>query len=101
MPPAGMSEIKFCYRCGRRIDPQRSNCWYCGAAKEREIRPPRPCPFCGEYIAYSAIKCRFCGEFLDGRQKAPAAAAAPQQIVFVVDKDVLRAARARALIPGR
>lgn len=32
----------------------------------------RPCPYCGELIKISAIKCRFCGEFLQNRRPAPA-----------------------------
>jgi hypothetical protein len=35
----------------------------------------KTCPFCGEWIAVDAVKCRFCGEFLDGQsltEPAPA-----------------------------
>jgi hypothetical protein len=40
----------------------------------------RPCPYCGELIKISAIKCRFCGEFLQkGRPAAGRPPAVPQQ----------------------
>lgn len=31
---------------------------------EAETTDRKPCPYCGESIAISAIKCRFCNEFL-------------------------------------
>ncbi len=50
------------------------------------VTQKRPCPFCGEDIAMSAIKCRHCNEFLDGRPResaVPQPVAAPQPVVNV------------------
>lgn len=61
-----------------------------------QIQDRSPCPFCGEMIASSAIKCRHCNEFLDGRPRehqqppqqilmqSPAIPASPAQHVNVV-----------------
>jgi predicted RNA-binding Zn-ribbon protein involved in translation (DUF1610 family) len=37
-----------------------------------EEKQHRDCPYCGEQILASAIKCKHCGEFLDGRPKQQA-----------------------------
>lgn len=31
----------------------------------------KACPFCGEEILETAVKCKHCGEFLDGRNEEP------------------------------
>jgi hypothetical protein len=47
----------------------------------------KPCPYCGEEIAMSALKCRFCNEFLDGRLREPQAA--PQPIIMQAPQPVM------------
>jgi hypothetical protein len=93
-PPAG----NYCYQCGRRVNKQVDHCWYCGAATHRWVRPPKRCPFCGEVVRGEAIKCRHCGEFMDGR---PSPVTGPSQVVYIVDKDLLRAARDYRLLAGQ
>lgn len=60
-----MPDVKYCYRCGRRVSPEHTDCWYCGTTLHRTIRPERRCPYCDEIVRERAIKCANCGEFLD------------------------------------
>lgn len=93
-----MSDIKFaCPECLRQliVDSQAAgrvfNCPQCSKpiriprrrnapsapqpAQRLEKKHHKDCPYCGEQILMSAIKCKHCGEFLDGRprQQAPPA----------------------------
>ena len=47
----------------------------------------KPCPYCGEEIAESAIKCRHCNEFFDGRPKEPKYA--PQPLMQQAPQNVI------------
>jgi TM2 domain-containing membrane protein YozV len=52
----------------------------------------RSCPFCGEDIAQTAIKCKHCGEFLDGRPRhhpAPVAVAPAPSVNVVVNQTMV------------
>jgi hypothetical protein len=75
-----MADVKYCYRCGRRISKEQPDCWYCGTSVHRTIRPERRCPFCDEVVREKAIKCANCGEFLESPlevEREPAAAEGP------------------------
>ena len=41
------------------------------APRQEPSSASRSCPFCGETILRSAIKCKHCGEFLDDSRKGP------------------------------
>lgn len=47
-------------------------------ASSPQPKPTRACPFCGEEILLSAVKCKHCSEFLDGRHRQVAATPAPE-----------------------
>jgi ribosomal protein L37AE/L43A len=84
-----MAEFKFkCPYCkqplaaSEELFGQQINCPSCNGAiavpnpEPRKIVTPqqehsqtKTCPFCGEEILLSAIKCKHCGEFLDGRKR--------------------------------
>lgn len=89
--------IRYCYQCGTRLGPHVENCWYCGVAVQRSIRPPRRCPFCAEPIRPETIKCPHCGEFVDGRQHVDTR---PVRQIIVIDKNLLQTMSDMRLFPG-
>lgn len=89
--------VRYCYECGHKVDPSRPSCWYCGTQLRRSIRPPRFCQFCGSEIPQGALKCKHCGEWVDGR---PSEKNIPQQVVFVVDRELLGSMRDMQLLGG-
>ena len=99
-----MADFKFnCPHCKQSLEAseemlgQTINCPACNGAIElpapttrRAVYAPPPnqtesraCPFCGEQILASAIKCKHCGEFLDGRAKLTAVVKPKKQGVLV------------------
>ena len=78
---------------------QQINCPSCNVvitlpAQEAVSTPPRAqplreikaCPFCGEEILLSAIKCKHCGEFLDGRNRHTLAASRRAHPMYLLKK---------------
>lgn len=94
-----MTDFKFnCPHCKQSLEApeemlgQQINCPSCnGAIKLPNPQPKKPtvvpsqptkqtkaCPFCGEEILSTAVKCKHCGEFLDPKAAPrPTAPAAP------------------------
>jgi len=89
--------IHYCYQCGKRLRMSLEACWCCGVPVQRQIRPPRRCPFCAEPIRPETIKCPHCGEFLDGRAHVDTR---PVRQMIVIDKDLLHAMSDLRLSPG-
>jgi hypothetical protein len=67
-----MSDPIPCPECRKPIQPQASNCWFCGA-----VFDTTPCPHCDSAVKRGAPACWFCGEPLtvapDREANVPAA----------------------------
>jgi len=50
----------------------------------------KPCPYCGESIIATAVKCRFCGEFIEEEGQAPrtSSSGADDAVQFIVPINV-------------
>ncbi|MCF7837980.1 MAG: hypothetical protein K9N49_05060 [Candidatus Marinimicrobia bacterium] len=92
-PEEMLGQTIECPSCNKSIqlpDPEATVPERPPARPEPKLPPPplpqnknRNCPFCGESILASAIKCKHCGEFLDGQKlnvpSAPPPTAVPPQ----------------------
>lgn len=61
-----------CPNCGKEVQiPAARPSAKAPTPKIKIASSTRQCPYCGEVIQRSAIKCKFCGEFLTGRDRLP------------------------------
>jgi predicted nucleic acid-binding Zn ribbon protein len=89
-----LTEVHYCYRCGRHVGAGAGKCWYCTAPTRRVLRSEKRCPFCDQPIRPKAVKCHHCGEFLDGRNQQSAAAAKQPGPTFVIERAIIQTDRA-------
>lgn len=90
-------EVRYCYQCGRRVNPDRPQCLFCNAYVHRAVRPPRACPFCGESVRHGAVKCPHCREFIGGKPPRQPTS----QSVVVVDRSIAGTPTDMTLLPGQ
>ncbi len=57
--------------------PSRPDSQHCAPPNPPPASAVKHCPYCGEVILRSAVKCKHCGEFLDGRK--PVSHSSPTQ----------------------
>lgn len=61
-----------CPNCGKEVQiPAARPSAKAPTPKIKIASSTRQCPYCGEVIQRSAIKCKFCGEFLTGKDRLP------------------------------